>query len=212
MRHSLVVLSPVLVAVSRRSAARPMTIADLLGAVRVSDPQLSPDGRTVAFVRTTTDVDDGEAQRRHLGRARGRVVGRRSCSSAATRRRTRRAGRLTASTSPSSPTVTGEMQIYVADADGRNVRQVTKISRRRAAADGVLAGRFDAGVRVRREAGDRHARQRAHPQPSAVSALGRVARERAPPRVRAARSAGGEPRDLTPGDFDSPPTQQEDAA
>src|SRR3954462_217249 len=41
-------------------AARPMTIADLLGAVRVSDPQLSPDGKTVAFVRTTTDVATGK--------------------------------------------------------------------------------------------------------------------------------------------------------
>src|SRR4030095_4718126 len=30
--------------------------------------------------------------------------------------------------------------------------------------------------------------------------------------VFVAAMAGGEPRDLTPGDFDSPPTQQEDAA
>jgi dipeptidyl aminopeptidase/acylaminoacyl peptidase len=36
-------------------AGRPMTIDDLLTAVRVSDPQLSPDGRWVAFVRTATD-------------------------------------------------------------------------------------------------------------------------------------------------------------
>ena len=34
------------------AAARPMTIQDLLSAVRVTDPQLSPDGRLVAFVRT----------------------------------------------------------------------------------------------------------------------------------------------------------------
>src|SRR4051794_21823255 len=40
-------------------AARPMTIRDLLAAVRVSDPQLSPDGKTIAFVRTTTDVATG---------------------------------------------------------------------------------------------------------------------------------------------------------
>ena len=43
-------------------AARPMTIADLLGAVRVSEPQLSPDGRTVVFVRTITDVPTGTSQ------------------------------------------------------------------------------------------------------------------------------------------------------
>jgi dipeptidyl aminopeptidase/acylaminoacyl peptidase len=37
------------------AAARPMTLDDLLNAVRVSDPQLSPDGKWVAFVRTDTD-------------------------------------------------------------------------------------------------------------------------------------------------------------
>ncbi len=36
-------------------AGRPMTVDDLLTAVRVSDPQLSPDGKWVAFVRTATD-------------------------------------------------------------------------------------------------------------------------------------------------------------
>src|SRR5947208_2379688 len=40
-------------------AARPMTIHDLLGAIRIADPQLSPDGRLVAYVRTTTDVATG---------------------------------------------------------------------------------------------------------------------------------------------------------
>ena len=37
-----------------------MTIQDLLGAVRIADPQLSPDGKTVVFVRTTTDVATGK--------------------------------------------------------------------------------------------------------------------------------------------------------
>src|SRR6476661_11106978 len=45
---------------SPAAAARPMTIQDLLGAVRVADPQLSPDGRLVAFVRTTTDLATGK--------------------------------------------------------------------------------------------------------------------------------------------------------
>ena len=38
---------------------RPMTIDDLITAVRVSDPQVSPDGRSIAFVRTTTDLASG---------------------------------------------------------------------------------------------------------------------------------------------------------
>ena len=37
------------------AAARPMTLDDLLTAVRVDDPRLSPDGKWVAFVRTETD-------------------------------------------------------------------------------------------------------------------------------------------------------------
>src|SRR5829696_6518701 len=40
-------------------AERPMTIQDLLGGIRIADPQLSPDGRWVAFVRTTTDLSSG---------------------------------------------------------------------------------------------------------------------------------------------------------
>ena len=35
-------------------------IQDLLGAARVTDPQLSPDGKLVAFVRTTTDLASGK--------------------------------------------------------------------------------------------------------------------------------------------------------
>ena len=43
----------------RAAAGRAMTIDDLITAVRVADPQLSPDGRTVAFVRTVTDGKTG---------------------------------------------------------------------------------------------------------------------------------------------------------
>ena len=39
---------------------RPMTLDDLLTAVRVSDPQLSPDGKTVLFTRTTTAMPAGK--------------------------------------------------------------------------------------------------------------------------------------------------------
>ena len=41
------------------SGARAMTIEDILGVIRVTDPQLAPDGRSVAFVRTTTDLKTG---------------------------------------------------------------------------------------------------------------------------------------------------------
>src|SRR5437764_1268124 len=54
-------VAPCALAVGSVMAAggRPMTIQDLLGAIRVTDPQLSPDGRLVAYVRTTTDVATG---------------------------------------------------------------------------------------------------------------------------------------------------------
>jgi dipeptidyl aminopeptidase/acylaminoacyl peptidase len=42
------------------AAGRAMTIADLITAVRVTEPALSPDGQTVAFVRTTTNGETGK--------------------------------------------------------------------------------------------------------------------------------------------------------
>jgi dipeptidyl aminopeptidase/acylaminoacyl peptidase len=46
-------------AVVHTAGGRPMTVEDLITAVRVSEPQLSPDGTSVAFVRTTTDARTG---------------------------------------------------------------------------------------------------------------------------------------------------------
>src|SRR5947207_13060466 len=45
---------------SNAQAKRAMTIDDLLTAVRVGDPQVSPDGKRVAFTRTTTALDSGK--------------------------------------------------------------------------------------------------------------------------------------------------------
>src|SRR5262245_37216241 len=50
---------PVLLGLLTMCAAaetRSMTIDDLLAFKRVSDPQISPDGRTVAYVTTTVDM------------------------------------------------------------------------------------------------------------------------------------------------------------
>src|SRR5688500_17145782 len=41
-------------------ARRAMTVEDLIVAPRIADPQLSPNGRTVLFVRTTTDGKTGQ--------------------------------------------------------------------------------------------------------------------------------------------------------
>jgi dipeptidyl aminopeptidase/acylaminoacyl peptidase len=44
---------------TRAAAGRAMTIDDVIGAVRVSDPQLVNNGQLVVFVRTTTDLKTG---------------------------------------------------------------------------------------------------------------------------------------------------------
>src|SRR5205814_4851848 len=38
---------------------RPMTVDDLITAIRVSEPRVSPDGKQVVFTRTTTALDSG---------------------------------------------------------------------------------------------------------------------------------------------------------
>src|SRR6266545_4381271 len=107
------------------AAARPMTIQDLLGAVRVADPQISPDGKLVAFVRTTTDVASGKRNADiWVVSADGSGAARLLVGGEKTENTPRWApdGRLAFISNRD-----GEMQIYVADADGRNVKQVTNI-------------------------------------------------------------------------------------
>jgi dipeptidyl aminopeptidase/acylaminoacyl peptidase len=191
-------------------AARPMSLNDLLGAVRVSEPQLSPDGKTVAYVRTTTDVATG---RRNAdiwivpadgsGPPALLIGGDKSENSP----RWSPDGKKIAFMSNRDG---GEMQVYVADAAGGNIRQLTKI------AAGVqpplvfspdsaqLA--FVSDVKMADE-------------PANVHVLTRLLfrhwdewRENVRHHIFVAAAAGGDARDLTPGDYDSPPTQQEDAA
>ena len=194
---------------SPATAARPMTIQDLLGAVRVSDPQVSPDGKLVAFVRTTTDVASGKRNADiwvvpadGTGPPRLLVGGEKTENTPVWTPD----GRLAFISNRD-----GEMQIYLADGAGGGIRQVTKI------AGGVQPpmvispdGASIAFVADVKQGGD---------TPSNVHHLTRLLyrhwdewRENVRHHVFVASLAGGEPRDLTPGDVDSPPTQQEDAA
>src|SRR3954470_3226060 len=107
-------------------AARPMTIADLLAAVRVSEPQLSPDGKTVAFVRTTTDIATGKRNADiWVVPADGSGAPKRLVGGEKTENSPRWSpdGKRIAFISNRD----GDMQVYVADADGGNTRQVTKV-------------------------------------------------------------------------------------
>jgi dipeptidyl aminopeptidase/acylaminoacyl peptidase len=188
-------------------AARPMSITDLLGAVRVGDPQLSPDGKTVAFVRTTTDVATGKRNTDiWVVAADGSAAPKALIATDKTENTPRWLpdGRLAFISNRD-----GEMQIYVADAGGGNVRQVTKVAAGAqppmvVAPDGSSIA-FVSDVKIGEDT------------PANVHHLTRLLyrhwdewRENLRHHVFVVRTAGGDPLDLTPGDFDSPPTQQED--
>jgi dipeptidyl aminopeptidase/acylaminoacyl peptidase len=198
------------------AAARPMTIQDLLGAVRVADPQLSPDGRQVVFVRTTTDLASGKRNSDiwivaadGSGPPRLLIGGEKSENTP----RWDPDGSRIAFIS----TRDGDPQIYLANADGSNIRQVTKV------AGGVRPPMVLSPDRawIAFVADVKQGVQ----TPGNVHLLTRLLyrhwdewRENVRHHVFVAAltfpAGGGEnvPRDLTPGDFDSPPTQQEDAA
>jgi dipeptidyl aminopeptidase/acylaminoacyl peptidase len=187
-----------------------MSLNDLLTATRVSDPQLSPDGKLVAFVRTTTDpatlkrnadvwvvASDGSAAPRLL-------VG----------------GEKMENTPRWAPdgahiafisTRDGASQVYIADADGSHVRQVTKIE---GGVQPPLVFSPD-GSQLALVADVKMAPD----PPVAVHHMTRLFyrhwdewRENLRHHIFVVPAAGGEAKDVTPGDYDSPPTQQEDAA
>jgi dipeptidyl aminopeptidase/acylaminoacyl peptidase len=202
---------------------RAMTIEDLLGGVRVSDPQLSPDGRSVAYLRTTTDVKSG---RRNAdiwmvaadgGEPRELVGGEKSENTP----RWSPDGRRLAFIS----TRDGAAQVYVADAGGASVRKITDLSM------GVLPPLVFSpdGTRVafvsdvypdcQDEACNKQRKEAADANPVKMRRLTRLLyrhwdewRENIRHHVFVADLDGKRVIDVTPGDFDSPPAQQEDAA
>jgi dipeptidyl aminopeptidase/acylaminoacyl peptidase len=201
-----------------------MTIHDLIAAVRVSDPQVSPDGQRVAFVRTTTDATSGQrnadiwvVSADGSGAPRLLVGGEKSDNTP----RWSPDGRQVAFIS----TRDGAPQVYVADADGGNVRQVTKLT------VGVqpplvfspdsksVAFVSDVYPECRDEACTRAKYEAADKDPVKPHVLTRLLyrhwdewRENIRHHVFVSSIDGANARDVTPGDFDSPPTQQEDAA
>src|SRR5262245_8997198 len=112
---------------SMAQAKRPMTIDDLITTIRVSDPDISPDGKRVIFTKTTTALDsgrrnsdiwvvpsDGSAPPKLL------IAGDRAENT----------GRFTPDGKRIAfiSTRDGAPQIYVSDAEGRDAKPVTKLS------------------------------------------------------------------------------------
>ena len=203
--------------------ARPMTITDLLAAVRVTGPQLAPDGSRVAYVRTTTDLTSGKRNGDIWqvptggGPAKALVTGDKS----ETTPRWAPDGRHLFFIS----TRDGDPQVYVADADGANVRRITNVSGGAQAPlvvspDGTKIA-FVADVHPACTSDDcnKAEREKREKDPVKVHHLTRLLfrhwdewREDVRHHVLVADAMGGSVRDVTPGDFDSPPTQQEDNA
>src|SRR5881628_3384255 len=128
MRSMLVLtLTIVLPFSSFAQTKRPMTIDDLITAIRVSEPRISPDGKQVVFTRTTTALDNG---RRNADIWTVPADGSAPPKELIAGDKTENSPRFT----PDGKHIAfasnrdGASQVYLADADGRAVKQVTKVS------------------------------------------------------------------------------------
>ena len=216
-----VALAPTL-AVPAAFAARPMSLDDVLTAVRVSDPEISPDGRQVAFVRTTTDLAlgkrnadvwivpaDGSAPPRALTRG----------------EKTDNAPRF----SPDGRTLafvsarSGAPQVFLLDLSGGEPRKLTDLPAGAQdplvfSPDGKkLAFVSDVFPDCDGEACNRKRREEEEKSPVKVHHLTRLLyrhwdewRENVRHHIFVADAATGAVTDVTPGDFDSPPNHYED--
>jgi dipeptidyl aminopeptidase/acylaminoacyl peptidase len=204
-------------------AKRPLALADLLKAVRVSDPQLSPDQRRVLFVRTTTDLSSGKRNPDIWV-----VPADRSAPPSPL---------ITSPKSDDSPRFLphgriafisarhGTPQVYTADAGGRNPRAITHLSAGVQAPlvvspDGkMVAYVSDVFPSCTSEACNARLRDSVAKDPVKVHTLTRLPFrhwnewwEAVRHHVFVTEIASGATRDLTPGDFDAPPHNYEDGA
>jgi dipeptidyl aminopeptidase/acylaminoacyl peptidase len=201
-----------------------MSLEDLLTAVRVGDPQVSPDGRQVAFVRTTTDLGTGKRNADVWivpadGSSPARALTRNE--------KTDNAPRF----SPDGGTLaflsarSGESQVYLLDLSGGEPRKLTDLA---AGADEPLVFSPD-GKKLAfisdvypdcpDEACNRKRRDEAEKNPVKAHHMTRLMyrhwdewREDVRHHVFVADIATGAVTDVTPGDFDSPPAGYEDGA
>ncbi len=202
-------------------AKRAMTINDLLTAVRVGDPQLSPDGKRVLFTRTTTATPslarnadiwmvpaDGSAAATPF------IEGPKTDNSA---RFVPGGGVVFISTRDGAP------QVYSADANGKNAVAITKISGGVqgpliVAPDGKhVAFVSDVYPACTDEACNKRKRDAEEADPVKVHTLTALPyrhwdewRESQRHHVFVTEIATGATRDVTPGDYDSPSHNYED--
>jgi dipeptidyl aminopeptidase/acylaminoacyl peptidase len=218
----LVLAAAVLAAGPAPGAGRPMTVDDLLTAVRITDPRLSPDGRLVAYVRTTTEMPSGKRA--------GQVWIASADGSGGARQIT--FGEKTADMplfSPDGRTLAflsargGSRQVYVLDLAGGEARKLTDFAKgvegplvfspdgkKLALVSDVFPGCAD-------EACNKKMAEEAEKSPVKVHKLTRLLyrhwdswRENVRHHIFLTDLATGAAVDLTPGDFDSPANNYED--
>jgi len=203
-------------------AKRPMTIDDLITTVRVGDPQLSPDGKRVLFTRTTTALDSGKRNTDiWVVPADGSTPPKLLISGEKSENTPRFTpdGKRIAFISNRD----GASQIFIADAEGRETRAVTKVS---AGVQGPIvispdskkvAFVSDVYPQCANEECNKKTREDAEKDPVKVRVLTSLPyrhwdewRTDVRHHVLIADLDSGDTRDVTPGDFDSPPHFYED--
>ena len=210
--------------ISGAQARRPFALADLLGAVRLGDPQLSPDGKRVLFTRTTTVIATGK---RNADIWSVPADGSAPASMFIGGEKSENTPRYSAdgSTLVFISTRDGAPQVYTAGADGATPKRITKVSGGVQAPliisnDGKrIAYVVDVYPQCADEACNARTRDAAEKDPVKMRTLTSLGyrhwdewREGIRHHVYVTELATGATHDVTPGDFDAPQHFYEDNA
>jgi dipeptidyl aminopeptidase/acylaminoacyl peptidase len=213
MKRILAILSFLAVFVSISNAQRPFNFDDMMKVRRVSDPQLSPDGRTVAFVIGDVDMNANRVINQIY------TVPATSPNNIPKQLTTGTSSSSSPRWSPDGRTIayaTGG-QIWLMDADGGHKRQLTKISS--GAGNPVwspdakwIAFNSDVYPECNNDQCNEAEDKRVESSKVQAKVSERLLfrhwnewRDRKRSHVFVVATAGGNPVDFTPGDFDSPP-------